>query len=91
MAIYEYSCPEHGIFEVFQTNNMPLRPCPSCGHPSTKILSRIGSIKVVPNEKLPYDAWQRVDDRKKIISDPVVKKALSDYKEKTFVEMGVTK
>ncbi len=81
MAIYEYECPDHGRFEILQRDFSVTHPCPLCEQSSPKILSRIGQVKVIHTEQLPFNSWQRIENRQKILKDTSIMKALADYKE----------
>lgn len=40
MPIYEYRCPKCGTFEILQKiTDEPLKSCPKCGDPVTKLIS----------------------------------------------------
>ena len=45
MPIYEYKCPNCGVFEVMQKiTDDPLKTCPTCGTDVKKLVSRCGVI-----------------------------------------------
>ena len=40
MPLYEYECPQHGMFELIRKfSDPPLAACPTCGGPIEKLLS----------------------------------------------------
>jgi putative FmdB family regulatory protein len=50
MAIYEYICEEHGVFErlVKMSDSDKPQPCPACGkeYPRNEIISSSGSFQL---------------------------------------------
>jgi putative FmdB family regulatory protein len=82
MPLYEYQCLVHGNFEsVRNMDDGQASPCPECGQVSPRVLSQPALIRVHHTERLPYHHPLRVDDRRRMMKDPAVKKALSDYAE----------
>ena len=81
MAIYEFDCAEHGIFEVILKNPVKDSPCPECGSSSSKVFSAPAIIRVHHTEKLDYNDPLRVYDRQRMAKDTAVKKVLSDFAE----------
>ena len=51
-ALFDFNCPDHGIFEKFHNRNFWFAKCPTCGKKSHKILS-IGRINTA-NEDAPH-------------------------------------
>ncbi len=82
MPIYEYECAEHGIFELVQGIDADnYFPCPQCHSRAVRLFPHIAQIKAIHNERLPFNAPERVEDRHRILKDTSVKKHLADFKE----------
>ncbi len=81
MAIYQFECPDHGIFETILKDVVSNSSCPQCGHCSPRVFSVTAIIRVHHTEKLDYNDPLRVDDRHRMMKDTAVKKALKEYTE----------
>jgi hypothetical protein len=45
MAIFSFSCPEHGVFNKMLPSGVKSHKCPVCGHDSVRLL-KVGSVRV---------------------------------------------
>lgn len=82
MPIYEYECPEHGIFELRQGMFADTKTaCPVCGVECKRVMSAIGHI-CFEGRILPWNAPERVEDRRRLMKDTMVQKELRKFKEK---------
>ncbi len=81
MPLYEYLCPQHGAFELLQEGSNGSFPCPICGKSARKVFPLIAFSKVNHNERLPYNSYDRVADRKRMMGEPTVKKAVKAFTE----------
>ncbi len=81
MPIYVYVCPVHGQFDRLQPLGGVPPLCPQCGQQSRRVISSPGVIRVIHNESLPYDATERVYDRRRMMKDTVVQKKVAEFKE----------
>lgn len=45
LALFDFECPKHGVFEEFADRNFWFVPCPKCGKKSKKLIS-IGRINL---------------------------------------------
>jgi len=81
MALYEFSCPKHGIFETILKDIATDSPCPECGRSSSRVFSAPAIIRVHHTEKLDYNDPLRVYDRQRMGKDTAVKKVLKEYAE----------
>ncbi len=54
MALYEYRCPEHGLFERIQSMDAEHKSdCPECGTLSSRVFSTPAPSVMVERERLP--------------------------------------
>lgn len=82
MPLYEYKCPQHGVFEVIQYNTSDVpRFCPKCGAEAKRLFPNIAFARVHHTEKLDYNDPLRVYDRQRMMKDSAVQKAINLYKE----------
>ena len=60
MALHEYVCPTHGIFEKMEGSHSPtIATCPSCLSDSRRAVSHVAPAIIKTKEQLPYGTGSR--------------------------------
>jgi putative FmdB family regulatory protein len=72
MAMYEYQCEAHGVFEAVRSLHeaaLP-EPCPDCGHHAARILSAPHLAQVSGSERVARDRNERSSHEPRLVKGP---------------------